>query len=784
MLSRRIATASRRSNTQLCTSAARKTTATSIIHPNFSSRQLATTAQLHPTASSLQDGDIAQFFDRPSTSSYHSKLLSLSQRTGLFGQPELSSPQSLNALAERTVKRAQLLVDRLHNARSSRQEMKKVVKNFDRLSDMLCGVIDAAELIRHAHPNHEWVDAANNAYESLCSYMNVLNTDVELYEVIRTVVADAEISSTFTYEQRQTALIFVRDFEKSGIHLPPAARAEYVQLSDAVNTLGRTFSAPSRLPSVYVRSSELHGIPSWIRDQLSRRSTFSGKLKVPPRSYEAAMIERYSPNEDLRHRLHVAESHPEPDKIHALEELLSVRDRLAKLVGKPNFAEWSLEDKMARNSDHVMHFLRALEAHERPLALSEVDRLARAKQGFLNLPELPTVQAWDRDFYSTQLQQQEMARGGGSHSGSSDILFSAGSVFQGLSSLFNSIYGLRLQPVEVKPGETWHPDVQRLDVVDDSGSPVGVIYVDLWARQGKHSGAAHYTVRCSRRMDDDDSEADFALSGHSDFDRAQVQIMESQSSGMTFTQSGKTLRLPIAALVCEFVPPAKSKIATGLTWFEVKTLFHEMGHAIHSMIGRTDYQNVSGTRCTTDFVELPSILMERFLTSPAVLSLFPSSPSAPIPSYADLMRHIRETQPLPAIESHTQILMALLDQVYHSSPSGLSTTAELHKLQDTIGLFPSVPNTAWQTHFTHLFGYGATYYSYLFCRAIAKKVWKTLFEVNPLDRNAGERFKEEVLKYGGGKEPWEMLGSLLNIPELAAGDRKAMELVGKWGVEQ
>lgn len=228
-----------------------------------------------------------------------------------------------------------------------------------------------------------------------------------------------------------------------------------------------------------------------------------------------------------------------------------------------------------------MHFLRALEAHERPLARSEVDRLARAKQAYLNLPGLPAVQAWDRDFYSTQLQLQAKAREDGVSSGSSDMLFSAGSVFQALSSLFNSIYGLRLQPVEVKPGETWHADVQRLDVVDDSGSPVGVIYVDLWARRGKHSGAAHYTVRCSRRIDDDDSDADFALSGQPDFDRGQAQILEPHSTGMTFTQSGKTLQLPIAALVCEFIPPAKSKISTGLTWFEVKTLFHEMGHAIH-----------------------------------------------------------------------------------------------------------------------------------------------------------------------------------------------------------
>ena len=103
--------------------------------------------------------------------------------TGLFGQPSLVSPSSFQNLALATLIRAKLLTERIVRARESRDELFKVVKNLDRLSDMLCSVIDLAELVRNAHPDPEWVESANEAYEQLCEYMNVLNTNVGLYEV-------------------------------------------------------------------------------------------------------------------------------------------------------------------------------------------------------------------------------------------------------------------------------------------------------------------------------------------------------------------------------------------------------------------------------------------------------------------------------------------------------------------------------------------------------------------------------------------------------------------------
>jgi mitochondrial intermediate peptidase len=196
------------------------------------------------------------------------------------------------------------------------------------------------------------------------------------------------------------------------------------------------------------------------------------------------------------------------------------------------------------------------------------------------------------------------------------------------------------------------------------------------------------------------------------------------------------------------------------------------------MVGRTEYQNVSGTRCATDFVELPSILMEYFLTSPRVLSLFKESASYRRAQYPSSEDNITS-----ALDSHAQIILGLVDQIYHSSlplNPGFDSTTAFAQLQNSKSFIPSVPGTSWQTQFGHLYSYGAMYYSYMLDRAIAGRVWEKLFEANPLDREVGEKFKREVLVHGGGRDPWEMVGNVLGAPELKQGDAEAMKEVAGW----
>ncbi|KAI0082085.1 mitochondrial intermediate peptidase [Panus rudis PR-1116 ss-1] len=725
-----------------------------------------------PAPASTDDALIIEDFDHPSFTGYRSSPLS---PTGLFKHPILTSPAQFKSLAAATQRRAEILTERIVRARESRDELFKVVKNLDRLSDMLCGVIDLAELIRNTHPDSAWVECAEVVYDELCQFMNVLNTHVGLYEVLHDVLTDPEVSKSLSQEARETARIFWRDFEKSGVNLPPAQRERFVELSSQILSLGREFlnEASSQRPPARIKPSELHGLKDdglGVRLRLQARAT-GRDLLVYPGSLQAQMIMTSAPQEEPRRKVYMAANTSTPKQLAILESLLRTRGELARLVGKESYAHMSLTDKMAKSPENVQFFLDALMDHTRPYARRALRALSQRKQAHLNTPPFPTIQAWDRDYYCPPEPPAPPV---------SLPPLTVGTVFMGLSRLFRNLYGITLRLSDVAPGEVWHSDVKKLEVIDEDNGTLGYIYADLFARHGKPSGAAHYTVRCSRRTDDDDEAGDLPFMN--EYDLPAVELAKTfDTAHRTRIRGAEGLyNLPVVVLLCEFTRPSLRKGPTVLAWHEVLTLFHEMGHAMHSMIGRTEYQNVSGTRCATDFVELPSILMEHFLNSPIVLSLFDIN-STPITQASN-----HHDDPCRSIDTYTQILLAALDQAYHSpavmQPDFDSTTT-LAKLYESRGLIPYVPGTSWQTQFGHLFGYGATYYSYLFDRAIASRVWRNLFMPRPLDRAVGERYKREVLQHGGAKDPWSMVGGLLNQPELAEGDAQAMAEVGRWRIE-
>jgi intermediate peptidase len=238
----------------------------------------------------------------------------------------------------------------------------------------------------------------------------------------------------------------------------------------------------------------------------------------------------------------------------------------------------------------------------------------------------------------------------------------------------------------------------------------------------------------------------------------------------------------VIALTCDFSASANPAL---LSMSEVETLFHEMGHAMHSMLGRTDFHNVAGTRCASDFVELPSILMEHFVWHPQVLPLFSSNNVSPDAVQAFLKQRKR----FSGIEVNSQILMALVDQQYYGAKASdlqFSSVKEWHQLQDQVGLFPSVPGTMWPVQFGHLFGYGSNYYSYLFDRTLARRVWESSFKANPLDREKGQAFRDGLLKWGGARDPWQCVADVLGGEDgakIVNGDEEAMRTVGDWGID-
>ena len=228
-----------------------------------------------------------------------------------------------------------------------------------------------------------------------------------------------------------------------------------------------------------------------------------------------------------------------------------------------------------------MSFLVSLANRNRSLALHDVSQLAQAKSSHLCLPSSSStaINAWDREYYysrSAQLSSHPTY----SFSALSPY-FSVGTCISGLSSLFKAIYGIHFEMENISYGEVWlHDEVKKLAVVDEMEGKIGEIYCDLFAREGKPTGAAHFTVRCSRRIDGDEPEKDFAYLHP---DEAREVDFPLKTEGKKLPGREGQHQLPVVVLTCDF-DRGSASIPGLLTWQEVETLFHEMGHAMHCKI--------------------------------------------------------------------------------------------------------------------------------------------------------------------------------------------------------
>ena len=701
---------------------------------------------------------------------------------GLFQNRYLSEPAGFEEFANRTLTKARSIVEQVLRS-SSVDDYRQIARRLDRLSDLLCRVIDVSDFVRATHPDPMMQAAATRAYATMFEYMNILNTTQGLDTQLNLAIGNADIVAGWSEEELAVAQILKRDFSKSAIDLPQSQRERFVLLSQEISEVGQAFvdyMAPE-MPQLTFQSSRLHGMDPILAQQ----STQWGRIILPTLSTAAVNALRSVHDESVRREIFMAARTASNASVQRLEILLGKRAELARLSNFESYAHLSLGDKMAKTPEAVNKFLLALSKDNRGVAETEMAELLKFKASKYKT-STPVLYPWDKDYFMARLLSTVPSNG--RHADFLSSYFSVGTVMQGLSRLFTRLYGVRFVPRETLPGETWNSDVRRLDVVSETDGHVAVLYCDLFSRPGKSPNPAHFTLRCSREITKQELDEATALA-HSLF----VSPDEAANDGMATSRSSGILKqLPTIALICDFATTSNPNLPSLLSFGEVRTLFHEMGHAIHSILGRTSLQNVSGTRCATDFSELPSILMEHFAADPTVLALF--------------ARHYETDQPLPyelvaqtlalekmfeGYDTENQILLSMTDQIYHShlplSPA-FDSTKIYHTLQGEHGVFPPDPQgTRWQGFFGHLYGYGSSYYSYLFDRVLAKRVWEVVFDNGHggkgIDPESGERMKEQVLKWGGGRDPWKCLAEVLRDGRVEHGGETAMEIVGSWGVK-
>lgn len=694
---------------------------------------------------------------------------------GLFQNRYLTEPSGFLKYAQVMQKKCQRIVDSVLSA-ASIEAYGAIPRQLDLLSDSLCRVLDIADFVRCTHPDVRYQEAAIQAYAFLFDYMNVLNTTPGLNAQLRKAISTHEASGSWNEEEIMVAQILLRDFSNSAIELPAEKRQRFVELSNQTKKLGNEFldSMTPRTSYLDFDNRQLKGMNPLI---LARWSDGRQRVRLPTVGDVQHVALGTVENEATRREIYIAGRQSSTKQIKLLERLMVARAEIANLAGHESYAHMTLSDKLAKSPEAVDSFLIALSKDNAPRVLKELARMKEMKAA----DQISTgIKPWDLVYYRNRLNVGLKPK-----SRKPDFMsayLSLGTVMQGLSRLFNRLYGIRFVPHETSPGETWHSDVRRLDVLHETDGHVAVLYCDLFARVGKIPNPTHFTLRCSRLI----SSSETGEGSSSPQDANDGMAISSSTNSNEFYQ------LPVLALICDFPHPPNSSTPALLSFQDVKTLFHEMGHAIHTILGRTSLQVVSGTRCPTDFAELPSVLMEYFASDPSVLALFARhwETGAALP-YEMVGTSLLMQGRGQGVQTETQILFSLLDQAYHSSlplnmNGGFDSTKAFFDVYDRYSSVREPRGTNAQGFFGHLVEYGGTYYSYLFDRAIAGKVWKEVFrggkDDGGVDREAGERYKEEVLKWGGGRSGWACISGVLRDLRLKDGGKEAMEEVGKWGV--
>lgn len=641
--------------------------------------------------------------------------LSKEESTGLFDFPEFLDVSGFALETKKSIQLSKNLVTKIKSQADCPDV--SIIDHMDQLSDELCRVADLAECIRQVHPSDDVSSAAHEASLALNSYVEVLNTDVELYQALRNLI-DSEKYQNFDVITKRTAEIFMHDFEISGIHLKESIRKKAVKLNDYLLEIGYQFSLNASQPTLVPKEKCLPSLK-----------------ELYPQDNEhihIGYIPYHNTDPQIRENGYLLYHAQDEQKLKVFEEMILSRQKLAQLVGYPSFAHRVLKMSMSGSPENVNNFLQLLSDKILPLAKDDVATM----QCFQNLNKVlfndcTDVLPWDVPLLESKARTLSFPRGAESIKN----WFSLECCISGLSHLFKSLFGIRLEVLPVKTGEVWHPSVHKFGFFDEGGHLLGHTYGDLFYRDTKLASDCHFTIRGGREV-----------------------VTPAQEL---------TYQLPVITICCSIEEPSNGRPIL-LSKHSVETLFHEMGHALHSMLGRAKYQNITGTRCSTDFAEVPSTVMEFFLSDDRVLAIFAkhctTGESLPEP----LAKSFQLSKQLfAAYHTQVQIANAITDQRFHSDSvfpaekTGWSVDVYKATAQQYSPL-SCIPDAAYFLRFPHLCSYGGRYYSYLWSQAVASLIWKSSFEGDPFSRAAGEKYRT-MLSFGGGIEPRKLVGDMLGF---------------------
>lgn len=515
----------------------------------------------------------------------------------------------------------------------------------------------------------------------------------------------------------------IRDFKLSGAELAEDKKQRYAAIREELSALSTQFfehvlDATNHYSLHIEKVEQLAGLPEDALLAARTKAEQAGKtgylfgLQFP--SYFPIL--QYANDRTLRATIYRANAtkaselgeNPAWDNTDTIQQTLKLRAEEAHVLGYANFAEVSLVPKMADNPEQVNQFLLDLAKRARPFAEKDLIELRQFAKDSLGLDEL---EAHDLAYASEKLREQRYAFS------EQEVkkYFPEPQVVQGLFDITKTLYGVDIKP---DTASTWHPDVTFFRI-EKNGQLIGQFYFDLYAREGKQSGAWMADARGRRIV-------------------------------------GQGLQTPVAYLTCNFTPPAANKPAY-FTHDEVITLFHEFGHGLHHLLTEVDELGASGmSGVEWDAVELPSQFMENFCWEWDVLEKMSSHADTkqPLPrALYDKMLAAKNFQ--SGLQMLRQIEFSLFDLHLHDGyleQHHLSVQALLNQIRSQISVFKTPEFNRFQHSFSHIFagGYAAGYFSYKWAEVLSADAYAAFEEAGD-NAKIGLKFKQEILAVGGSR---------------------------------
>lgn len=540
----------------------------------------------------------------------------------------------------------------------------------------------------------------------------------KLFERVREVY-DNRNPEQLTAEQQRLLDKTYKRFVRSGANLSAEQQDRLREINKELSTLGLAFSNnilnENNTFKLFVdKEEDLAGLPEWFRQSAAAEAEAAGEAgKWLFTLHNASRLPflQYSENRPLREQLYTAyicrgNNDDKNDNKENIRKIISLRLEKARMLGFDSYANFVLDETMAKNDANVMQLLNKLWSYALPKAKAEAVELQKLmdKEG-----KGEKLAAWDWWYYTEKLRKEKYDLS----EEETKPYFKLENVRDGAFMVANKLYGITLTKLEGVP--TYHPDVEVFEVKDADGSQLGIFYVDYFPRPGKRGGAWMSNYR---------------------------------------EQYGDVR--PLVCNVCSFTKPVGDTPSL-LTLDEVETLFHEFGHGLHGLLTKCQYKGTSGTNVVRDFVELPSQINEHWATEPEVLKMYAKHYATGETIPDQLIEKILKQKAFNQGFITTELLAAaMLDMDLHmlKDVSNLDILEFEKQAMDKLGLIPEIAPRYRATYFNHIIGgYAAGYYSYLWANVLDNDAFEAFKERGIFDKTTADLFRNNVLAKGDSDDP-------------------------------